>query len=51
MQEKNTFKLLSMIMVPDELGTKSNKVLYQRLNGKTEEGQINMGSKKFGSEK
>jgi hypothetical protein len=47
--KRNTFQLISMVTIPDKLGTKTNKFFHQRLKSNTDD-KINIG-KKFDSEK
>ena len=47
----NTFKPVSMVTVPDELGTETNKLLHQRLQKKSRGRKINIEIEKFDSSK
>ena len=47
----STFKPVSMVTVPDELGTETNKFLHQRLQRNSRGRKINIEIEKFDSNK
>jgi hypothetical protein len=49
--KNSTFKPVSMVTVPDELGTETNKLLHQRLQKKSRGRKINIEIEKFDSNK